>query len=112
MLRQREPRQHDEAHLDFIRALPCTVCLNNIETQAAHLSRADTRAAKRHVGMAEKAHDRWALPLCGRCHARQHEEGEDKFWDEAMIDPTFVCLALWSVSGDYERGEIIIRAQH
>lgn len=112
MPKQRDPRQHDDAHLGFIRQLPCLICGNNIGTEAAHLRRSDLRAGKRHSGIGERPHDRWTLPLCGRCHRLQHDQGEDRFWDHAMIDPTFVCLALWSVSGDCQAGEEIIRAQH
>jgi hypothetical protein len=50
------------------------------------------------------------LPLCSRCHRHQHEQGEDRFWDYAVIDPTFICLALSNVYPDAERAERIIRA--
>jgi cytochrome c553 len=108
----KEPRQHDEAHLAFLRTLLCVVCLDNTSVEAAHYRKADARAAKRYTGKGEKPHDRWALPLCSRCHGAQHDMGEDRFWDIAMIDPVFVALALHSVSGDAEKAETIIRAQH
>lgn len=109
----RDPRKHDEKHLAFIRQLPCLVCGNNIETQAAHIRFSDIRAAKVNPGVGQKPHDFWCVPLCGRCHSEQHEMGnEAAFWDQAMIDPLFVSMALYLNSGDHEAGETIIRAQH
>lgn len=111
-LRQRQPRVHDNGHLDFIRGLPCCICLNNIETEAAHVKMADPRAAKRNVGIGEKADDRWTLPLCGKHHRLQHEIGEEAFWQGSHINPIFLCLALHSISGDHEAGESIVQAYH
>ena len=111
-MRQRNPRQRDEAHLKFIRGLPCLVCRDNTSTEAAHLRRADMRAAKPFTGLSIKPNDCWTIPLCGKCHRHQHEVGEERFWDGAMIDPTFVCMALAINSGDQEAGEQIIEAQH
>ena len=107
---QRRPRQHNEKHLEFIRACPCVMCLDNTSTEAAHLRMADERADKRMVGIGEKPDDCWTLPLCGACHRRQHEIDEKQFWDFGEKDPVFLCLALWRVSGDVEAGERIVRA--
>lgn len=108
----RDPRKHDKAHLEYLRQLPCLVCGNNIETQAAHIRFSDQRAAKVNPG-SHKPHDFWCVPLCGRCHGAQHEMGDEaKFWEQAMIDPLFVAMALYLNSGNQEAGETIIRAQH
>lgn len=109
---QRNPRQKDNAHLAFIRQLPCCICLNNIETEAAHVRMPDARAAKDEAGIGQKPHDRWTVPLCGAHHRMQHAKGESKFWDLAMIDPIFLALALWSVTGNVEAGEKIVEANH
>jgi Protein of unknown function (DUF968). len=108
----KHPRVHNEKHLQFIRQLPCVVCEDNTSTEAAHIRFSDARAAKINPGVGAKPHDRWTVPLCGKHHRKQHEMNEQGFWDAAMIDPIFVALALWSVSGDHEAGEEIIRAQH
>lgn len=108
-MRQRRPRQHDEAHLKFIRQLPCVVCLGP-GVDAAHVKMADYRADKRAVGMAEKPDDVWTVPLCRVHHDAQHQIGEKRFWDFGILDPIFLCLALWRVSGDVEAGDRIIRA--
>ena len=109
----KRPRQHDEAHLQFLRGLPCLVCEDNTSTEAAHIRMSDARAAKKNPGVGQKPHDFWCVPLCSRCHREQHEVGEEAlFWDRAMIDPLFVALALYVNSGDQEAGETIIKAQH
>lgn len=108
-MRQRRPRKHDEAHLDFVRALPCLICGNNIETQAAHVKYSDARADKREVGKSEKPDDAFTVPLCGGCHRQQHDGPERGFWILAGIDPIFVALALYRISGDHEAGEQIVR---
>lgn len=110
-MRQKQPRIHSEAHLNFIRALPCVACMNNIQTEAAHVRGGDLRAAKEWCeGVGRKPHDRWTVPLCSACHRLQHEIGEPKFWAHVEVDPVFLALALHSVSGDHEAGETIIRA--
>lgn len=106
----RSPRIKSEAHLAFVRTLPCTWCGDDTSTEAAHVRFGDDRAAKRPTGKGEKPHDRWAIPLCGKCHREQHTMSERKWWDEKGIDPIFICLALWAESGNHQAGEIIVRA--
>jgi hypothetical protein len=105
-------RRKDDNHLKFIRSLPCIKCGNDIETEAAHLRRADARVAKPITGVGIKPDDRFVLPLCGKCHRNgpksQHEIGEDRFWD--TCDPELWSLALYSVSGEYEAGLQIVQA--
>ena len=105
-LRQREPRQHNERHLKFIRALPCVVCANPICTEAAHVKM--PAPGKRNVGIGEKAHDRWTVPLCGRCHRYQHSGSERGFWKSVCIDAIQLAKDLFAVSGDHEEGERIV----
>ena len=108
----RQPRQHDEKHLAFIRQLPCIACGDNTSTEAAHIRFADRSIAKRETGMAEKPDDRFTVPLCGKHHREQHEMGNELQWwrDDLEIDPVKVALALYSVTGDHERGEQIVMA--
>lgn len=109
----RDPRKHDEKHLSFLRSLPCLVCLDNTATEACHIRYSDSRAAKVNPGVGQKPHDFWCVPLCGRHHREQHAVGnEAAFWDQALIDPLFVAMALYLNTGDTEAGETIIRAQH
>lgn len=106
----RQPRQHSEKHLAFIRQLPCMVCGNNTSTEAAHIRFAMPSAGKRGVGMGEKPDDKWTVPLCGKHHKEQHHIGETTFWRNEIRDPIFVALALWAATGNHELGEQIVRA--
>lgn len=109
---QRRPRIRDEAHCAFIRKLPCVCCQNNIETQAAHIRFSDAAAGKVNAGVAAKPDDKWTLPLCGVCHALQHETGDERhFWNLAGINPLALAQQLYEASGDFDRGlEIVTKA--
>jgi hypothetical protein len=52
-----------------------------------------------------KPGDRYAVPLCAACHAKQHQVGELTFWSTLRIDPVNVALRLWTISADIEAGE-------
>ena len=63
-------------------------------------------------GVGMKPTDRYAVPLCAACHAKQHGVGELTFWSRLSVDPLNVSLRLWTVSGDIEAGErIVFRAR-
>jgi hypothetical protein len=105
---QRNPRQKDGGHLDFIRSLRCCVCLNNIQTEAAHIRFNDPRVYKFNPG-SHKPHDRFTTPLCSRCHREQHEAGDERaWWVSKGIDPIFLSMALHDNTGNYEAGEQIV----
>ena len=100
-LRQREPRKKDNKHLDYIRSLPCAVCRDNTSTEAAHIRVGSIAHGKANTGMQEKSSDRWAVPLCGRCHREQHAFGSElKWWASKGIDPFMLALALKSGQGN------------
>jgi len=105
-------RQKDNKHLDFIRGLPCAVCLDNTSTEAAHVRFASAKLGKRQTGMAEKPDDAFTIPLCGKCHRNQHAMNERAWWNGYEIDPLAMALALYRASGDHEAGENIVRAWH
>ena len=107
---QRQPRIKDNRHLDFIRGLPCCICLNNTATEAAHVRYADPRVGKRSTGMGEKAHDMFTVPLCGMHHRDQHLNSEREWWQTMQIDPVLLSLALYVNSGDQDMGETIVSA--
>lgn len=88
---QRQPRVKDEKHLKFLRSLPCVICGNPIETEAAHIRFACEEAGKRMVGKGEKPDDKWALPLCGKHHREQHKMNERAWWESKGIDPIKLC---------------------
>ena len=108
---QRVPRQKLDAHLGFLRTLPCLCCGNNIETEAAHIRFSDARIVKNNAGVGAKADDFFCVPLCGKHHDEQHKMGDErKFWRRYGIDPILYALRLWSVTGNYEMGCQIVAA--
>lgn len=93
-LRQRQPREKNAKHLDFIRSLPCCIC-GGIDTEAAHIRTASLEHGKDHTGMAEKPSDKWAVPLCNKHHREQHHVGDElKFWDFHGINPFLLAISL------------------
>src|SRR5215471_13430072 len=81
-------------HLAFVRQLPCVACGKAAPSEAAHV-RTGTDGG---VGM--KPGDRYTVPLCTVCHAKQHRIGELTFWSALRIDPVNAALRLWTVSAD------------
>ena len=86
-------------HLTFIRQLPCVACGRAASSEPAHV-RTGTDGG---VGM--KPGDRYTVPLCTACHAKQHRVGELSFWSALRIDPLNVAFRLWIVSADLKAGE-------
>jgi hypothetical protein len=105
-------RQKNDRHLDFIRGLPCAVCLDDTATEAAHLRYTEPKVGRINPGMQQKPHDWFVVPLCGDCHREQHGGSEKAFWNGTPIDPNMLALALYAISGDHEAGERIVRAWH
>lgn len=105
--RTKRPREHNDAHLRFIRQLPC-VCCGKRGVEAAHVRYGDARYGKPEGSMGMKPHDRWCVPLCPDHHREQHAENERAWWDSKGIDPLHVAAALWASTGDEEAGEMII----
>src|SRR5215831_12760884 len=86
-------------HLAFVRQLPCVACGKAAPSHAAHV-RPGTDG-----GVAMKPGDRYAVPLCSACHAKQHRVGELTFWSALRFNPVNVALRLWTVSDDLKAGE-------
>lgn len=95
---QRQPRERDNAHLAFIRRLPCASCGVPGRCDAAHLRMADVARGKRYTGKGEKPSDRWTTPLCRPCHEKQHSGSEAAFWAALNIDPIALCIRLYAES--------------
>jgi hypothetical protein len=107
----RTARKHNNAHLDFIRSLPCICCGDNTATEAAHIRSADASLAKSATGIGIKPDDFWTLPLCSRHHREQHEGNERQFWQVRVgIDPFKYAMRLFTVSGDYQSGLAVLKA--
>lgn len=107
----KRPRIKNEAHLKFIRSLPCCICGNNIQTEAAHIRTGNLRYGKRDTGKQEKPDDKWCVPLCNEHHREQHEMAELVFWHRYGIDPYVLALTLYANTGDVETAEQVIARQ-
>src|SRR6201981_2868491 len=89
-------------HLTFIRQLPCVACGRAASSEPAHV-RTGTDGG---VGM--KPGDRYAVPLCTTCHAKQHRVGELTLLSALRFDPHNAALRLWTVSADLAAGKRIV----
>lgn len=107
-MRQRDPRQHNDGHLRFIRGLPCAICGDNTSVEAAHVRMKDPSIGKPMTGIGTKPHDKFTVPLCGQHHREQHDTSEQDWWEQQGRDPVKLSLALYSVSGDYSAGLMIV----
>jgi hypothetical protein len=98
-------------HLAYIRKLPCAVC-GYVPCESAHV-RYNDPARDKYQAIAKKPSDRFVVPLCAAHHREgkgaQHTMGERAFWERNGIDPLRLAELLFSVTGDYERGENIAR---
>lgn len=106
---QKRKRATDDAHLKFIRALPCVVT-GAYGVEAAHIRFSDTAYGKRECGKAEKPDDRWTVPLSPEEHRKQHSMNEIAYWKSVGIDPLQVASALHHASGDTDMALAVIRS--
>lgn len=108
---KRKRVKRDEAHLSFVRQLPCLSCLGE-PVEAAHVRFSDASRGKVNPGMGRKD-DRYVVPLCVQCHRTgpdaQHNGSERAFWERRGIDVLSICAALREVSGNVEAGWRIVR---
>lgn len=109
--KQKRPRERDEGHLKFIRSLRCCLC-GKPGPDPAHIRSASAVYGKRETGGAEKASDKWTVPLCREHHDEQHAVGNElTWWASKRIDPFGLALALYAATGDDEIADGIIRSQ-
>lgn len=94
-LRQRQPREKDKKHLDFIRSQPCCICGDNTTTEAAHIRTSNPALGKDDFGWGRPS-DQWATPLCGAHHREQHTMAELKFWAKYGLDPFLIAIQMRS----------------
>lgn len=118
---QKRPREHNHAHLAFIRTLRCCLCGAH-GPDPAHIRSASPIYGKRETGMQEKPSDKWTVPLCRVHHDEQHNfirnhrdrnseaSNELLWWASKKIDPFGLALALHHATGDDEVADGILRA--
>ncbi len=108
--KQKRPRVEDAEHLKWIRTLKCCLC-GAPDPDPAHIRSANAIYGKRETGGAEKASDKWVVPLCRREHDEQHAAGNELLWWASKgVDPFGLALALHSASGDDEIAEGILNS--
>ena len=81
MLPQRISRKSDKAekprrspaHRAWVRGHACSACGSEFGIECAHV-RTGTDG-----GVGIKPSDKWCISLCGVCHRKQHEVGEESF---------------------------------
>lgn len=95
---QRQPRMVDVGYLKWLRLLPCCVC-GGTPSDAAHIRFAAKAFGKRYTGMAEKPDDKWAVPLCRKCHTEQHSLNEEVFWLRKSMNPLMRAMWLYKKYG-------------
>lgn len=106
-LRQRDPRQRDERHLEFVRQQPCCLSFCKRQAEPAHLRMDNLAIGKELTGKGEKPHDRFTVPLCPYHHRIgvdcQHNSNEREWWAMRGIDPWKIAASLWIESGGAAR---------
>ena len=109
----KDPRRENEAHLKFIRSLPCLITGTQPTVkviEAAHVRYASLLHGKRETGKAEKPHDCWVVPLSQMLHREQHSMDEREFWAKYQIDPLLVSSLLWLHTGNQLNATAVINA--
>jgi hypothetical protein len=106
-LRQRDPRQEDRKHLEFIRAQPCCLPFCKRQAEAAHLRMENLLIGKRETGGGERPHDKFCVPLCPYHHRLgidcQHDSNEKEWWERTGLNPWAIAASLWIESGGAAR---------
>jgi len=101
-VRQKLPKPiRDRKHRRFVAGLPCLAC-GASPCQAHHVRLGALQLGKRVC-------DSKCVPLCPRCHDALHRKwGETIFWTPNRIDPIPIAAALYAISGDEEKGRLIV----
>jgi hypothetical protein len=106
---QRRPRREHPKHLKWIRERPCVIC-GGSPCDACHIKFADGSVLKPQASnISMKADDIFTTPLCRTHHQESHSMPERSFWQKYHIDPILLSLRLWSVTGDDEMGDALVK---
>jgi hypothetical protein len=102
-MREKQPRERDEAYLDYIRDQPCCIpgCGDDVSVEAAHLRIGSINDDKPQGALSMKSGDKWALPLCGRHHREQHATGDElEWWASYGINPFELAMTYQMEQGE------------
>jgi hypothetical protein len=83
--RFKEKPWRSAAYLKTVRGEACLACASPLEVQAHHLRHAERR------GVGRKASDKWAVPLCVKCHMGCHTVGHEALWWIGKCNPIEWC---------------------
>jgi hypothetical protein len=105
------PRAHNKQHRRWIASLPCCVTgRTGDDIHPHHIRYPDLKWGKRPLGKGETADDCWLVPLHWEVHDRFHRINDGPTeWAKIGIDPLWLAMALWRVSGNTELAEQILR---
>lgn len=84
---QKKKRVKDPAYIEYIRSIPCIVCL---------LKGLESASEDHHVNekgkgsMGSKTDDRRAIPLCHPHHAEFHDTGRETFSKKYDLDYEYI----------------------
>jgi hypothetical protein len=95
-------------HLAMVRQLECINCPRGFSApvQAHHLLRTGDHTQR---GTGRKPADKFAIPLCLRCHNAVHAHGNDEVYLAGLgIDGRALASSLWAKRGDLEAMERIV----
>jgi hypothetical protein len=88
----RPARRRNKAHLVFVAAQPCVICLRT-PCDAHHLKFAQPKALGRKVS------DEFTVPLCRQHHHELHRGGNEMaWWTNLKIAPIEIARNLWQSS--------------
>ena len=71
-------KYQNRKYLDWLKSQPCVIC-GMVPSDPAH-------QPSRWNGTGIKSPDTYCLPLCRRCHEREHR-GHTTFWGQALMEP-------------------------
>jgi hypothetical protein len=97
---RKQAGKRSPAHRAWVRGHCCMACGSSAGIECAHV-RVGTDGA-----MGLKPSDRWTVPLCRDCHARQHQIGEDAFEKQWGINLKAVAEALFRHSPHRKKLEV------
>jgi hypothetical protein len=87
-----EKPRRSPAHRAWVRGHCCMACGSSAGIECAHV-RVGTDG-----GVGIKPSDKWTVPLCRDCHARQHQIGEESFEKQWGVNLKAVAEALFRAS--------------
>jgi hypothetical protein len=82
-------------YLEWIREQPCCLCrLRDVEAHHPRVGFVEDGKVVEgtNPGGAQRASDRWAVPLCNKHHRELHSMGEGEFWASYHVDPFALAL--------------------